>query len=870
MMNKVLRRILTFVINGLLFISMFSVLPQNVQAFSNPSILNVGISYENSSVPNIPPITQTPGGVMRLWYRLYNPNNFSVDVVLGGSIQIGGLIYSDPAHELKVTLKPGDSLVYLSRHFCVPSGIPSGTYNVIFTIWSSDKTTQYHSITKLGWINMINAAIITFSSSPPNVGTIIWDNTDTYNLPATISTTTRTHILQIITPTGYEFDHLEHSGNISIYSFNPCQYDVNVYGHGSLTAVFKGGAPTQAPSLVSPANGASLSSGTVTFSWSSVSGATRYELQVSGPAAYDIVDITGTSYTLSLSASGSYTWRVRGYNSAGYGPWSPSWSFTLKAVSAPSTAPSLVSPNNGAILSRAVVTFSWSPVPGATYYELFVSGENFAFAVTYITDTSYSSDLVISGSYTWKVRGFNDVGYGPWSDSWTFTNLYPAWLKISSIKVEAKVLSENKYFVNPGESIKVKLLILNGEKKLNVRVNLCIKDPSSGASIYDSKDLGQDKKIWLDCSTLTEITFDVTFPEVCSSPLYLVYATVTDWSDPMIIYDFKGGWENSPSLYTWQETENAIIETIPYVNNPPSTFEKTLEFAISFMLKKLISEALKEVIGRLAGTIVGSIIGVFLFPPSAGNPPKCQLYLITESKVTDYLNLHPGEKATLSFAINPGNEIQYSIKIICRQYYPHDKVMWTEEVKLYYINDAPHPGVYHGFLKREISFYEEGYYIIEFSYGSSHAVAVVVVHRPGLILKVNSPVDILLIDPIGRRCGYDPNIGIVNEIDGAYYSGPLAEPEIMIVPEPLIGNYNLRVHGRGIGNYTIEIQTIDLEGNMAEKLVLPGIANNETYVYYNFELQNNYALVPEFPSYIIILLLTFATPLLLKKRKERD
>ncbi|MEM2738450.1 MAG: CARDB domain-containing protein [Candidatus Bathyarchaeia archaeon] len=91
-------------------------------------------------------------------------------------------------------------------------------------------------------------------------------------------------------------------------------------------------APSQAPSLVSPPNGASLSVSSVTFSWNSVSEATRYELYISGPVSYDIVDITGTSYTLSLSASGSYTWKVRGYNSAGYGPWSPSWSFTLNLV----------------------------------------------------------------------------------------------------------------------------------------------------------------------------------------------------------------------------------------------------------------------------------------------------------------------------------------------------------------------------------------------------------------------------------------------------------------------------------------------------------------------------------------------------------
>jgi archaellum component FlaG (FlaF/FlaG flagellin family) len=80
--------------------------------------------------------------------------------------------------------------------------------------------------------------------------------------------------------------------------------------------------------------------------------------------------------------------------------------------------------------------------------------------------------------------------------------------------------------------------------------------------------------------------------------------------------------------------------------------------------------------------------------------------------------------------------------------------------------------------------------------------------KNGLSLVVGSPVNILVVDPEGRRVGYDPETHtVVNEIPNATYSGPGSEPQIISIPDPLTGNYTIGAFGTGTGEYTITIQS---------------------------------------------------------------
>lgn len=80
-------------------------------------------------------------------------------------------------------------------------------------------------------------------------------------------------------------------------------------------------------------------------------------------------------------------------------------------------------------------------------------------------------------------------------------------------------------------------------------------------------------------------------------------------------------------------------------------------------------------------------------------------------------------------------------------------------------------------------------------------------HLPGLkilILKILSPVDIMITAPDGKRIGKDFSTNEeVNEIPGAFYSGFLTDNEYATIPNPLDGDYTISTLGTGSGEYTI-------------------------------------------------------------------
>lgn len=86
-----------------------------------------------------------------------------------------------------------------------------------------------------------------------------------------------------------------------------------------------------------------------------------------------------------------------------------------------------------------------------------------------------------------------------------------------------------------------------------------------------------------------------------------------------------------------------------------------------------------------------------------------------------------------------------------------------------------------------------------------------------------SPVEFVVVDPIGRKSGYDPNTDTMwNEIPGANYlyegltdESGTAAPIVMktlTVPDPLDGEYTTIVYGTGTGSYTMEATAMDWQG----------------------------------------------------------
>ncbi len=98
--------------------------------------------------------------------------------------------------------------------------------------------------------------------------------------------------------------------------------------------------PPGPPSLSSPANGATVSATSVTFSWTVPSGSpTKYNLQVSTSSTFATTvwdgEPTSSSHTLTgFPNDGTvYHWRVRAWNAGGWGSWSVVRNFTNGTVS---------------------------------------------------------------------------------------------------------------------------------------------------------------------------------------------------------------------------------------------------------------------------------------------------------------------------------------------------------------------------------------------------------------------------------------------------------------------------------------------------------------------------------------------------------
>ncbi|MEM3754027.1 MAG: hypothetical protein QW778_05530 [Candidatus Micrarchaeaceae archaeon] len=72
--------------------------------------------------------------------------------------------------------------------------------------------------------------------------------------------------------------------------------------------------------------------------------------------------------------------------------------------------------------------------------------------------------------------------------------------------------------------------------------------------------------------------------------------------------------------------------------------------------------------------------------------------------------------------------------------------------------------------------------------------------------KLSSPANLLIIDPTGRKIGFDPDVGKpVYEIPNATYTGPGTKPQIIIIYYPLPGGYKIKVIGIDSGSYLLNV-----------------------------------------------------------------
>ncbi len=187
-------------------------------------------------------------------------------------------------------------------------------------------------------------------------------------------------------------------------------------------------APPASPALISPADEVKNLSVNVTLYWNRSAGAASYRCQISTDPIFTTTSRDSTTADTSLTVVGliantTYHWRVNATNTGGTSSWSTVWSFTTIALP---SAPTLLSPGNGATNVPSTATLVWDESPTTLTYTIQVARDSlFANPVQDtggVTATSVTvGGLESSTLYRWRVAASNAAGSSPWSESRRFT-----------------------------------------------------------------------------------------------------------------------------------------------------------------------------------------------------------------------------------------------------------------------------------------------------------------------------------------------------------------------------------------------------------------------------------------------------------------
>ena len=190
------------------------------------------------------------------------------------------------------------------------------------------------------------------------------------------------------------------------------------------------------PTLVSPTDGDTLSQPDepLLLSWTPVPGATSYTIEIDDSPGFPNPNITvnnvrTTDYIVqNAQVAAPYYWHVRAVlDNNIVTNWSEERSFEVGGLA----APDLVRPADDPTTGIQDVVLEWTPVPGATKYELEVSVADSFNTVREsradIVGTTFSPTKTYwNDQYFWHVRAIDAYGNkSPWGPTWRFKRDWP-------------------------------------------------------------------------------------------------------------------------------------------------------------------------------------------------------------------------------------------------------------------------------------------------------------------------------------------------------------------------------------------------------------------------------------------------------------
>ena len=237
------------------------------------------------------------------------------------------------------------------------------------------------------------------------------------------------------------------------------------------------------PVLISPSADDSVS-GNPIFAWKAVTGAVKYQVDVSTDGfSSHVSGFPATTYELRYAPpaelpTGEISWRVAAINSANSLGDYASGSFE-KGVS---DAPTVLTPAPGKEFAFPTepVVFSWDALPGAASYQLEIDdADDFIGSTTYNTkNTAYvlTEPVTIDQPFYWRVRGVAGTLSSSWSPTSSFTS---TWDGAPTLTYPANnaVLSDVYLDWNPVPGAKTYQLQVspNGDWANNITIDVTVK-----------------------------------------------------------------------------------------------------------------------------------------------------------------------------------------------------------------------------------------------------------------------------------------------------------------------------------------------------------------------------------------------------------
>lgn len=329
---------------------------------------------------------------------------------------------------------------------------PMGTDNYVLTnqtflnnflAASPTAVTRFDTVTKGTYTAGVLASPLSFTGAVSGtfpVGTNVYY---TYPTQATISAIVdwaKANGVGSIMMFDYQYDN--NSTDPDVTKRNPViEMVASTAGGGILVT-----PPPAVPVNTAPTNNAvnQVTNGTV-FTWSSISGATSYNLQLSTVPGFSVIDRQGSlstntatigvfPFSGSLVSGQTYYWRVNATTPGGTSSYSTPFSFTTASniANAPSV-PLLVTPVADSLVPSTTVVLTIQPgASNDTIQVLFyqvksdtLSGNNVYFDTTSTQFTATVSNLIPSLSYWWRAAAKNTAGRSAYTGWRKFTVTAP-------------------------------------------------------------------------------------------------------------------------------------------------------------------------------------------------------------------------------------------------------------------------------------------------------------------------------------------------------------------------------------------------------------------------------------------------------------